>query len=104
MSYILDALRRADAERDRGSVPSIHTQQQFTPADGDDERSRARSRPLAWIVGALALALIGTVAWILLRPEPVTIAATAPTRPVLPVLPPSAGTAPSVVPSASAPA
>ena len=26
MSYILDALRRADAERERGAVPGLHAQ------------------------------------------------------------------------------
>ena len=26
MSYILEALRRADAERERGAVPNIHAQ------------------------------------------------------------------------------
>ena len=26
MSYILDALRRADAERERGNVPGLHAQ------------------------------------------------------------------------------
>ena len=31
MSYILDALRRADAERSRGAVPSLHAQ--GLPAD-----------------------------------------------------------------------
>ena len=34
MSYILDALRRADAERERGAVPSLHSQQHaFTEDD-----------------------------------------------------------------------
>lgn len=32
MSYILDALKRADAERQRGTVPSLHARQVTTPA------------------------------------------------------------------------
>lgn len=32
MSYILDALKRADAERQRGTVPSLHARQITTPA------------------------------------------------------------------------
>lgn len=32
MSYILDALKRADAERQRGTVPSLHTRQVTAPA------------------------------------------------------------------------
>ena len=31
MSYILDALRRADAERERGTVPGIHAQPIYRP-------------------------------------------------------------------------
>ena len=68
MSYILDALRRADAERERGGVPSIHTQQQFTPFGGDDD-AEAPSRRLRWVVAGLAVALVAAVAWILLRPS-----------------------------------
>src|SRR4051812_26638216 len=68
MSYILDALRRADAERGRGGVPSIHTQQQFTPLEADDDRERAPAQRIGWIAGALALGLIGAVAWIFLKP------------------------------------
>ena len=42
MSYILDALRRADAERERGTVPSLHTQQ-FGVLPGDDEAPPGRA-------------------------------------------------------------
>ena len=61
MSYILDALRRADAERDRGEVPSLHTQQ-YGALPGDDE---GRDRPLL-LIGAivfLVLALGSALAW-----------------------------------------
>ena len=76
MSYILDALRRADAERGRGGVPSIHTQQQFTPLGADDERELPRARRIGWIAGGLGVALIGAVAWMLIRPEPAPPVAT----------------------------
>ena len=60
MSYILDALRRADAERERGAVPSLLSQQQSIV---EDDAVVARPKPLAWAVVALALALAATLAW-----------------------------------------
>jgi general secretion pathway protein B len=64
MSYILDALRRADAERDRGVVPSLHSHV-MTPASA---ASRTASRslisaPWALGLGIGLLALSGAVYW-----------------------------------------
>jgi general secretion pathway protein B len=42
MSYILDALRRADAERERGAVPSLQSQQ-HTVSEDDAALARPRS-------------------------------------------------------------
>jgi general secretion pathway protein B len=84
MSYILDALRRADAERGRGGVPSIHSQQPITPIEADDDARRPATRRLTW--GGAALALVGLGAglgWWLLRPQPAPVVASAP----LPVTP-----------------
>lgn len=68
MSYILDALRRADAERDRGAVPTLHARHEPGPIE-DDERP---SRP--WILlagGAVALVVTGAVgAWWLMGSDP----------------------------------
>lgn len=63
MSYILDALRRADAERERGGVPGLHTQ--AMPDVGDDERPARRTglRPWHWVVIGLAGGLAAAVAW-----------------------------------------
>jgi len=64
MSYILDALRRADAERERGGVPGLHTQP--TPGNGDDDEpgTPARGlRPWHWVVLGLAGGLAAAVAW-----------------------------------------
>lgn len=33
MSYILDALKRAESDRGRGSVPGLHTQQVMPGSD-----------------------------------------------------------------------
>lgn len=68
MSYILDALRRADAERERGAVPGIHAQR-FAPDDPSDAESPARVRPVVWLAaGALVCVLLGgAVVWQLLQ-------------------------------------
>ena len=63
MSYILDALRRAEAERERGAVPSLQSQQHSIESEDD---APERSRLLVWMVFALAFALIATLAWTLL--------------------------------------
>jgi general secretion pathway protein B len=60
MSYILDALRRADAERERGAVPSLQSQQHTII---EDDAATARPRSLVWAVVALALALLAALAW-----------------------------------------
>lgn len=61
MSYILDALKRAEAERNAGSRPSIHTQPAFMPAP-QSAPSPWRS-PWPWTACAGTLALAATVAW-----------------------------------------
>jgi general secretion pathway protein B len=64
MSYILDALRRADAERSRGAVPGLHAQ--GLPADVEPA-ARGR-RPLAWAAGAVGALLVAGVAILLAAP------------------------------------
>lgn len=69
MSYILDALRRADAERDRGQVPSIHSQPAFTPppVTTTRERDHRQSLKLSWIIlvalGITMLSLLAIWRW-----------------------------------------
>ena len=63
MSYILDALRRAEAERERGAVPSLASQQHSIEVE---DEAPPRSRGLVWAVIGLAFALIATLAWMLL--------------------------------------
>ena len=60
MSYILDALRRADAERERGAVPSLQSQQHTIV---EDDAAPARPRSLVWAVVALAVAVLALLAW-----------------------------------------
>ena len=51
MSYILDALQRAETERERGAVPGLHTQQLTTAMT---QRAPSRHRALwPWLAGFL---------------------------------------------------
>ncbi|MEO6276743.1 general secretion pathway protein GspB [Roseateles sp.] len=62
MSYILDALRRAEAdrERERGQVPGLHTQ----ATSGSTAPAAGRRRWLPWAGGGLLLlAGIGAGSW-----------------------------------------
>jgi general secretion pathway protein B len=109
MSYILDALRRADAERERGGVPGLHTQ--AMPDLGDDERMpRARGlQPWHWVVIGLTGGLAVAVAWQWSGSEPAPPAASLPPPPIAvaapPADPPAAvpAPAPTPVPVATAP-
>ncbi len=101
MSYVLNALRRAEAERARGSVPDLHAQT-GGPIGGDPVR-RERSQAWRWGLGALVvvllLALTATlwprgdakqpmVASDMPPAVPVTAAPVAPARVAAPVPPP----------------
>lgn len=68
MSYILDALRRADAERERGTVPSLHAQS--TLSTSTDGPQRAAGRRMLGVVAALSLALLASIAWQFMGREP----------------------------------
>lgn len=64
MSYILDALRRADAERERGAVPSLHSQTFAGPAD--EPLAPRRRAGGVWIALGVALGLalpLGGAVW-----------------------------------------
>ena len=104
MSYILDALRRADAERQQGGVPGLHT-----PV-GPQSALPAPQSPWLWWGGAGVLLLIvfGALGWWWTRPALVLVAAvaspaTAPVT-VIPPPPPAAAPLPIVVSAAPVPA
>jgi general secretion pathway protein B len=57
MSYILDALKRAEAERSRGEIPDLHAQPLGDlPATVATTPGRGR---VAWLAGGLAALLLG---------------------------------------------
>lgn len=103
MSYILDALKRADneRERERGAVPGLHSQQVLPPSTlpGD-----ADSRAWLWVVGAALALVLGGLAWYRFGPAIQITARTAPLPPPPPVsapLPAPTITAITAVPSAA---
>ena len=91
MSYILDALKRADAERERGAVPGLHAQPAALPLP--DEAGSSALPPWAWGLGGLGLAVAAMLAWTLWRDDPAP--ATTPSRP-----PQATARAPGQTPSA----
>jgi general secretion pathway protein B len=64
MSYILDALRRADAERTRGAVPGLHAQ----PLSTDTEPSARNFTPLIWAAGAAGVLAVAVVVVLVFAP------------------------------------
>lgn len=64
MSYILDALRRADSERERerSAVPGLHTQ--AVPVGAADGEIDAPANPWKWPIVVAFIALLGLVAWL----------------------------------------
>ena len=61
MSYILDALKRAESERERGSVPGLHSQS--VPLRRPVAETRAVVKPLVLVGALIALTLSGVLAW-----------------------------------------
>ncbi len=61
MSYILDALRRAEADRQRGAVPGLHTPG-TTPAGMASPAARDRSPLLLAVGAALGVAVLAALA------------------------------------------
>jgi len=106
MSYILDALRRAEAERGRGGVPGLHTQAVPVPGAAPvAERPAAPAWRLATAGVAVAAVAVAGTWWVMQpqRPAPVVVAAASAPGPVAPTAPiaPIAPAAPAVVPPAA---
>jgi len=77
VSLILDALRKADAERERGSVPSLHSQPVVSPSVGAPLKPGVRPNWL-WIAIGVALGLMAAATWVMIgRNAPAPSAATA---------------------------
>lgn len=104
MSLILDALRRADAERSRGAVPGLHTPQAMAPVALPAALPAARSRwpgLVAAFVAVGGLLALGAAWWhgrVLVAPVARVVVAPAPAPVVLPLPAPVPLPAPAVVP------
>ncbi len=94
MSYILDALRKADAERVRGSIPDLHAQPVL---QGSNAAAPATSGHVwIWVAAGASVVALVAVAWALLaRDAPRDASATAPA--LAPAVVPAA--APAVAPA-----
>ena len=108
MSYILDALKRADAERERGTVPGLRAQPipGVTP-ESHGAHARLRAWPMILTGIALAVAVIAAGAWVWhslagsdRAPVVVAAAPTVPAVPAAPALPPQPAPVAAPVPAA----
>jgi general secretion pathway protein B len=113
MSYILDALRTADAERDRGNVPGIHAQPSFGDARPGGTPAKSRTAiTIVFVAFAAAVVIValvtlgGVLPWFFMsRSAPPTPAATAvvPAPAPAPVAVAPAPATPSIAPPIEAP-
>lgn len=96
MSLILDALRKADAERERGMVPGLTTQP--VPPLSVEPQAQEQSRPVLWIAlgAAVGLASAFGVYFVGREPAPAAVQAVA--------QPPAAAVEEPVPPRAAPPA
>ena len=84
MSYILDALKRADSERERGLVPGLHAQP-FTNQTPSPGTLRA-IRPLMLLIAGASLVLLCVMLWRWLGSDRVLVPVALSTVPVQPAM------------------
>ena len=87
MSYILDALRRAESERERGNVPGLHAHQVALPAAAQALSVRRRAALATAGVVVLSAAATGLWAWRALVTQPTSLEQPAPLDAPLPTVP-----------------
>ncbi|KQW73815.1 MULTISPECIES: general secretion pathway protein GspB [unclassified Methylibium] len=103
MSYILEALRKADAERDRerGALPDLHAQPVPPDSAAMAAASPQRSVPWLWIVVGASVGLIGPLLWLLFGRDTPPEAAALPPPPAETAGPSVAAAPVSSVPAAA---
>jgi general secretion pathway protein B len=87
MSYILDALRRAESERERGNVPGLHAHPVALPAAARALSVRRRAALATAGVVVLSAAATGLWAWRALVTQPTSLEQPAPLDAPLPTVP-----------------
>ena len=83
MSYILDALRRDDSERERGAVPGVHAQP--VPLGSAHTARPPAPRTWVWVSVALATLLVALLAWQLMGRDAAPEAAPPPPSDAVPL-------------------
>ena len=78
MSYILDALRKADAERERDPARGIHAQ----PSAGSATQASAGAPAWLWPASVIAAGVVGAALIWQQRSAPVPVSAPVAVRPV----------------------
>lgn len=92
MSYILDALKKADSERERGSVPGLHAQPVPLTNPRSDSHSGTFTQQRMLTISSLGVALAGAAAWYWASPnQPAILPASVPapqsdSKPALPLI------------------
>ena len=100
MSYVLEALRRAEAERQRGHVPGLHAQTLPSPEAVAAEPDRSSTRRGVWLAGlGLGLLALAVGGWMFARGTGADAVA-----PIATVAPPTAPVPVVVLPPPPAPA
>ena len=85
MSYILDALKKADSERERGAVPGIHAQQ--VPHMAVAARPAGNLKLVLWLIVGLLTVIVAALVWRMsptAQTPPVQVAATPLPSPIRP--------------------
>ncbi|MGZ3157752.1 MAG: hypothetical protein ACXU7H_01585, partial [Burkholderiaceae bacterium] len=101
MSYILDALKKADSERQHGKTPDIYSPQ--PSSDALDNEESARNKPIVWILSILIVLLCAFLIFINLYRTPPAV--TLPPAPIAAApIPPAPPIAPAVQSTPVAPA
>jgi general secretion pathway protein B len=100
MSYVLEALKRADAQRERGQVPGLNAQPAGLPPL-DDDTPAARRVPVLTLAAA-GLVLLALLGWWWSRPTPAPTPAPASKAPA--PAPVAVTPAPAPAPLVAAPA
>ncbi len=61
MSYVLEALKKAQAQREQGGVPGIHSLQ--VPYVAVEGKLRSNLKPVLWAIAGLLVVILGLLAW-----------------------------------------
>ncbi|HQR20959.1 MAG TPA: general secretion pathway protein GspB [Burkholderiaceae bacterium] len=80
MSLILDALRKADAERERGALPNLHSQPVHAAAEAPRKASAGAN--WQWIAFGAAFGLAAAVVWVMMSGRNAPAPSTATANPV----------------------